>query len=59
LERSLELLLHLTKIVLKKWSSLENERCPPSSVAQRYLMNHHTRHLGGLKTWAMDDYWVK
>jgi hypothetical protein len=32
--------------------------CPASRVAQRSMMNHHTRHLGGFKTRVVDDYWV-
>jgi hypothetical protein len=33
--------------------------CPTFSAVQRSLMNHHTRHIGRLKTIEVDDFWVK
>jgi hypothetical protein len=40
-------------------ASSKNIRCPMPSVAQRSKMNQHTRHLGGFRAKAVDDYWVK
>jgi hypothetical protein len=36
-----------------------NIGCPAPSVAQRSIVDHHTRHIGGMKRRVVDDYWVK
>jgi hypothetical protein len=40
----------------QKVMNVRHIRCPTSSVAQRSLMNHHIRHLGGFKTRVVDDH---